>query len=166
MVVKWNVLVRIAQSSDIPAITSLINRAFEVEKFFINGDRIDEAGVKELFVKGSFLAINVEKLLAGVVYVEPRGARAYLGLLSVEPARHGMGLGRRLVEAAEAFARGRGCDAMDLNIVNVREELPPLYRKLGYSETGTAPFHADATEKVKLPCHFICMSKALRPAFD
>jgi hypothetical protein len=55
---------------------------------------------------------------------------------------------------------------MYLNIVNVREELPPFYRKLGYRETGTAPFHADATEKVKLTCHFIRMEKALRPEFE
>lgn len=48
---------------------------------------------------------------------------------------------------------------MDLRIVNLREELPPFYRRLGYVETGTAPFQEEI--KSKLPCHFVLMSKPL-----
>jgi hypothetical protein len=48
---------------------------------------------------------------------------------------------------------------MDLRIVNLREELPPFYRRLGYVETGTAPFPEEI--KSKLPCHFVLMSKPL-----
>jgi hypothetical protein len=48
---------------------------------------------------------------------------------------------------------------MDLRIVNLREELPPFYRKLGYSDIGESPWPADVP--TKLPCHFIEMSKAL-----
>ena len=48
---------------------------------------------------------------------------------------------------------------MDLRIVNLREELPAFYRKLGYTETGTEPF--PETEPTRLPCHLICMSKQL-----
>jgi hypothetical protein len=48
---------------------------------------------------------------------------------------------------------------MDLRIVNVRQELPAFYRRLGYQETGTASFPSEV--RTKLPCHFINMSKAL-----
>ena len=48
---------------------------------------------------------------------------------------------------------------MDLQIVNLRTELPPFYRRLGYAESGEMPFAAEA--KPKLPCHFIRMSKPL-----
>jgi hypothetical protein len=48
---------------------------------------------------------------------------------------------------------------MDLRIVNLREELPAFYRKLGYAETGTEPF--PESEATKLRCHLICMSKEL-----
>jgi hypothetical protein len=54
---------------------------------------------------------------------------------------------------------------MDLRIVNLRADLPPFYRRLGYVETGTEPFAADA--KPSQPCHFIKMSKPFgtdRPA--
>jgi hypothetical protein len=43
--------------------------------------------------------------------------------------------------------------------VDLRTELPPFYRRLGYEQTGTAPF--SDPEKATRPCHFILMSKAL-----
>ena len=151
--------VRIAHPDEIDAITALINLAFQVEKFFVDGDRIGAVEVRSLFQKGWFLMIEEDNALCGCVYVEPRGSRAYLGLLSIHPQRQGMRLGARLVAAAEEEARRRSLDAMDLNIVNVREELPGFYRKLGYSETGTSPFPAEIPTKI--PCHFIRMSKTL-----
>ncbi len=153
---------RIAEPAEAEAITALINLAFQVEKFFIDGNRIDCAQVRELFRKGRFLVTDGEDALAGCVYVERRGARAYLGLLSVDPSQQGQGLGARLVAAAEEHARAQNCEAMDLRIVNLREELPPFYRKLGYVETGGTPFTPDAG--TRLPCHFIEMSKPLRAA--
>jgi hypothetical protein len=47
---------------------------------------------------------------------------------------------------------------MDILIVNLREELPPFYRKRGYVENGTTPFPDVET---KIPCHFINMAKPL-----
>ena len=56
----------------------------------------------------------------GCVYVEPRGDRAYLGLLSIVPERQGAGLGKQLNIAAENFARQQGCKWMDLRVVSPR----------------------------------------------
>jgi GNAT superfamily N-acetyltransferase len=151
---------RLAEPAEAEAITAIVNLAFQVEKFFIDGDRIDCAQVRELFKKGWFLVIDAEDTLAGCVYVEPRGSRAYLGLLSVHPGLQGHGLGAQLVAAAEGTARARDCHAMDLRIVSLRRELPPFYRRLGYVETGATPFTPGAA--TKLPCHFIEMSKPLR----
>jgi len=64
-----------------------------------------------------------------------------------------------LIEAAEARARERGCAYMDLQIVNLREELPEFYERLGYRVTGEAPFPEHVP--TKLPCHFVKMSKLL-----
>ena len=93
------------------------------------------------------------------MYLERRGGRAYLGLLSVDPHRQRTGLGRTLVAAAEDRARALGCAHMDLQIVNLRAELPAFYAGLGYSETGTSPFPAEV--ETRLPCHFVVMSKKL-----
>jgi ribosomal protein S18 acetylase RimI-like enzyme len=115
--------------------------------------------VRGLMEKGNFLLVEDGPTLAGCVYVELRGDRGYLGLLSVDPAHQRSGLGRQLVAAAEHFFRAAGCRFSDLRIVNVRAELTAFYRGLGYVETGTSPFVADAP--AKLPAHFITMSKPL-----
>jgi GNAT superfamily N-acetyltransferase len=156
-----NFRTRIAQDADVSAVAQLINAAFIVERIAFDGDRIDARGVGELVKKnGAFLLAEDVVGLAGCVYVEPRGERSYLGLLSVEPARQGTGLGRRLVAAAEEYARRAGCHTMDLRIISPRaESLLPFYQHLGYTQTGTASFSSDVTPKV--PCHYFTMSKAL-----
>jgi N-acetylglutamate synthase-like GNAT family acetyltransferase len=152
-------MIRRATESDAPALTALINMAFQVERFFLDSDRLGLAEVRERLTKGCFLLEEEDSRLSACVYVEPRGERMYLGLLSVDPARQRAGYGKRLVAAAEELARGCGCRHIDLNVVNLREELPPFYRKLGYAESGTSPFPAEV--RTKLPCYFIHMSKGL-----
>jgi len=49
---------------------------------------------------------------------------------------------------------------MDLRIVSVRKELPELYHRRGYVETGTSPLTPGL--QPKLPCHFVNLSKPLR----
>jgi GNAT superfamily N-acetyltransferase len=153
---------RFAADSDAEAITALVNAAFKVERFFIDRDRIDPGKVREMLGTGKYLLAEESGALIACVYVELRGQRAYFGLLGVDPSQQGHGLGQKMVEEAEDYARAAGCEFMDLRIVNLRTELPPFYRRLGYEETGTEPFAADA--KPSQPCHFIKMSKPLRPA--
>ncbi len=98
--------------------------------------------------------------IAGSIYLEQRGERAYLGMLAVDPSRQRSGLGRRLMAAAEEFCRQQGCHFVDISIVNLRTELPPLYEKLGYRVVGSAPFPAEQMP-VKLPCSFLLMEKEL-----
>jgi GNAT superfamily N-acetyltransferase len=151
--------VRQATAGDVAEIVRLINAAFAVERFFVEADRIDSAGVAEYREKGAFLLLEEGGRPVGCVYVELRGNRGYFGLLSVEPGRQGSGIGRRLVAAAEELCRAAGCQAMDIQVVNLRTELPPIYRKLGYVETGTKPFTTEIV--TKQPCHFVIMSKPL-----
>jgi hypothetical protein len=66
-----------------------------------------------------------------------------------------------LVEAAEGYCRKRGCQMMELTVLSLRPELPPLYRKWGYLETGTEEFRPARPLKDGLDCHCIVMSKKL-----
>jgi N-acetylglutamate synthase-like GNAT family acetyltransferase len=152
--------IRQADLTDVEKITVLINAAFRLaEGFFVDQDRIDTAEVRSLFDTGAFLVTESAETLTGCVYIEARGERTYLGLLSVDPSSQQGGLGSLLVNAAEDEARKLGSQFMDINIVNLREELPFFYRKRGYFETGTSPFPEEV--QTKLPCHFINMSKSL-----
>jgi N-acetylglutamate synthase-like GNAT family acetyltransferase len=149
---------RLATEADIPKIVALVNRAFQVEAFFLMNERTDVANVTEMFQKGEFLLAEIEGQMLGCVYLEKRGDRAYFGMLSVEPNRKGFGLGRFLIDAVEERARLQGCVAMDITVVNLRTELPPFYQKFGYEISGELP----ATHmRSRIPCHLIQMSKSL-----
>jgi GNAT superfamily N-acetyltransferase len=154
---------RAATHADIPALTGLINAAYTVEEFFIRGTRTTERELRDkLDAPGAaFLVVDgrTPRTLAGAVYVELRGTRGYFGLLSVDPAHQGSGLGRVLVEAAERHCRDAGCSALDIDVVNLRTELPAFYEKFGLRPVSTAPF--PSPEKLTQPVHLIVMSKPL-----
>ena len=152
--------IRIADSPDAEQITAVINAAFRIaEEFFIDGNRITLEEVRQHLSTGVFLLAETEDGIAGCVYLEPRGERAYLGLLSVDPARQQGGLGSRLMTAGEEYCREGGARFMDILIVNLRTDLPAFYRSRGYVENGATPFPADLP--TKQPCNFINMSKQL-----
>jgi GNAT superfamily N-acetyltransferase len=163
---------RLATPDDAPALARLINDAFIVEAFFKIGDRTSAEDITELMrAGGEFLVLESQPRRGGetakaetgtplaCVYLKVSGDRAYFGMLSIDPARQRQGLGRQMIQAVEARARQRGCRFMDIHIVNLREELPPYYRALGYIESGTLPF--SEPERASRPCSFVVMSKAL-----
>ena len=155
-----DVQTRLGKISDAENITALINVAFrQAENFFVEGDRIDLETVLNYLETGEFLLAEDQGNLDGCVYLERRGDRSYLGLLSVDPSRQQTGTGSLLMTAAEERCRARNDRFIDILIVNLREELPSFYGNRGYVKTGTSPFPEGVETKV--PCHFINMSKAL-----
>jgi GNAT superfamily N-acetyltransferase len=157
--------IRMATAADREAIRRLVNEAFDVERFLKKGggDRLQGDGEFEaLWERGTFLVKEEDGTLVGCVYVELRGERAYLGLLSIATARQGAGLGKQVDTAAEQYAREQGCRWMDLRVVSPRADLLlPLYRRLGYEETGREEYPAVLVEKMTIPGHFIVMAKQL-----
>lgn len=153
--------IRKATPRDIPAMIPVVNAAFAVETF-LDGTRTDEERMAEMMSKGEFLLAEREGgRVVACVYTELRGERGYFGMLAVDPAEQGTGLGRRMVKSAEDYCRERGCKAMDITVLNLRPELPPFYRKLGYIETGTEAFRPSRPLRDGVECHCIVMSKEL-----
>ena len=153
--------IRTATEHDLGPILTLINTAFEVERFFKNQDRLSAEDLKSHFKTGTFLVSEEDDRITGCIYVRRGGDRAYFGLLSVDPSRQKSGIGRRLVAAAEEFARETGAHYMDLRIIHLRTELPEIYAKLGYRITGTEPYPQERNHMLTQPVHFIRMSKEL-----
>ncbi|MGA2571075.1 MAG: GNAT family N-acetyltransferase [Terracidiphilus sp.] len=152
---------REAVAADRPRLIALINAAFAVETF-LEGTRTDEDRLTAMMAKGTILvAEDGDGRLLGSVYTERRGARGYLGMLAVDPARQGMGLARKLVAAAEDRFRLQGCDGIDITVLSLRPELPPIYRRFGYVETGTEPFKPSQPLRPGQECYGIAMSKKL-----
>jgi N-acetylglutamate synthase-like GNAT family acetyltransferase len=149
--------VRRATVADAPALAELVNAAYAIEAFFVDGERTNAAEIAELVAKGTFVVLEHAHdtgRLGAAVYVE----RGYFGMLSVHPELQGMGLGTRLVRVAEALCEAFGSREVNLKIINLREELARWYRSLGYREVGVAPYEHRA---VKQACHFVEMRKQL-----
>jgi GNAT superfamily N-acetyltransferase len=151
--------IRVARTDDASAIATLITLAYRVEDFFITGDRTDATDVRRLMLDGVFLVLEEGGVLVGAVYVKIRTDSGYFGMLSVDPSRQGEGLGRRLIEAAEQWCRTAGCTEMEIEVVSLRSELPPFYKRFGYVLSGTRPF--DDAHKSRIPCEFLVMRKKL-----
>ena len=150
---------RTATQADVARIVDLVNRAFAVERFFKTGDRTDDGQILELMQDGRLLLLIAEDALLACVYVKLNGHRCYIGLLSVDPAKQRSGIGARMMQEAEDLGRRAGCKFADIRTVSVRPELPVIYHKLGYVETGVES--AAVIKTATMPVHFVRMSKLL-----
>lgn len=152
---------RVATAEDSSRLIALINAAFAIETF-LDYTRTDAVRLAAMMEKGSILvAEDAQGQMLGSVYTEVRGKRGYLGMLAVDPAHQKGGLGRRIVAAAEKRFSQLGCEAVDITVLSLRPELPPIYRRFGYVETGTEEFVPSRPLQKGLECHCIVMSKRL-----
>jgi GNAT superfamily N-acetyltransferase len=148
--------VRHATAADAEALAGLVNAAFAIEEFFVDGDRTSAAEIAQMMQSGIFLVLDhADGRIAAAVYVEHRG---YFGMLSVLPELQGHGLGKRLVRIAEALCEAAGCATMSIRIINLRDELGRWYRSLGYREIGVTPY---THRTLKRPAHFVEMQRSL-----
>ena len=144
-------------------LAALVNRAFVIEARFVEGDRITAAEIARLAAQPTtvFLGLFEDQVLTACVLADVRdGVRGYIGLLAVQPARAGQGLGRDLLRHAEAYLRQQGCRIAFITVVDQRTELFSLYERGGYRRDGTTlPF----PRETKVPCVLVVLSKELGP---
>lgn len=156
--------VRTAGPRDLTEILRIVNLAYRVEDFFINGDRITPADLRERFDRqeAEFLVVDgaVPGQLTAAVHFEARDDHGWFGLLAVDPAAQGAGHARALIEAMEARCRTLMLARLVIEVVDLREELPPFYARFGFVETGRAPFPNAA--KLTRPAGLVLMEKRVR----
>lgn len=147
---------RLARPGDAAALQPLVHRAYRGdsaragwthEADLLDGQRIDAADLESLIADPTQAVIVAEASGAavGCVQVSDRGqGLAYLGMLTVDPALQGSGLGRALIDEAERVARDRfGADRMEMTVIIQRTELIDWYVRRGYALTGERrPFPA------------------------
>ena len=89
-------------------------------------------------------------LLAGL-YGWTWGGCGYIDLLWVQDDRRRCGLGTRLLAAAEAEIRRRGCDRVALSTHSF--QAPGFYTRLGYTECGRTPGYPHGHDDIHLVKH-------------
>jgi GNAT superfamily N-acetyltransferase len=107
--------------------------------------------------------------LLGSVWLAPvgDGEAWYIGMVTVRPDLQAAGLGRRLLEGAEAYAAGQGARRARMTVISIRDTLIAWYGRRGYGLTGeTRPFPA-GDPRFGLPqrdLEFVVLEKALSGA--
>ena len=154
---------RLATREDTPEIVRVINLAYRVEDFFVNGDRTatDDIEARMADPDGDIIVIDADKpgALAAAVCVDVHESRGHFAMLSVDPAFQGRGYGRLLIAAVEEYCRTRSCHSLDLEVVDLREELPPFYEAFGFTTSGMSQFTNPG--KLRREAHLIQMTKSL-----
>jgi len=159
----------IADEKDIPSLVALMDSAYRGENskqgwtseadLFIGNKRTDETTVVNLIKRpGSvFLKyLNEERILEGCVLLHKKENRIYLGMFSVSPLAQGKGIGKKLLAAAEDYAREHNCTSIYMTVITVRGELIAWYERNGYQKTGRVlPFPVD--ERFGIPTQLLEM---------
>jgi hypothetical protein len=139
--------IRLATSADRPRLVPLINSAFSIETF-LEGTRTDDERLAAMMQKGEILvAEDSSGQILASIYAETRSNRGYLGM--------------QMLSAAENHFRASGCEAIDITVLSLRPELLPIYRRLGFIDSGTEEFQMSRATTDGQHCHCIKMSKPL-----
>jgi len=158
---------------DVPELNALVNSAYRgetskkgwtTEAHLLDGLRIDEETLYGYFDDpGIILLKNTDESgkITGSVYLEVRSPKLYIGMFSVSPLLQGKGVGRKLLEAAETFAKELNCHTLAMTVISTRRELISWYERRGFKATGEIlPFHKGAKFGVpKQPVELIVMEK-------
>ncbi len=168
---------QVAVDEEVALVAALMNasyrsqgqgRSWTSEVGYLEGDRTSEAALRhDIATKpGSFLLVTGERPVAGCVWLEPKGEGTwYLGSLTVDPYLQNSGMGRTLLEAAEAWAAARGATRIEMTVINVRDTLIAWYERRGYRRTGQSLSFPYKDERFGTPTRddltFVVLEKAL-----
>lgn len=127
------------------AISDLINLAYRgnagwtTEAAIIQGDRTNRQEIETAMHNPGayFFVVNLPSMLASCIYVVQVKEQAYIGFFSVHPDLQGQGLGKYMLEQAEAFARRvMNVHQFVMFVILQRTELIEFYQRRGYYCTG------------------------------
>lgn len=147
--------ISIAKLKDATVITQLLNSAYRgessqqgwtTESHLIGGEvRTIPKEVEELITQPDsvFLKYTTEEII-GCVNLQKHEDKIYLGMLSVKPGLQGGGIGKKLLSAADEYAKQLGCIAVYMTVISVRTELIDWYLRHGFIDTNIRkPFEED-----------------------
>lgn len=170
-----NFVIAPASREDIPALNRLVNSAYRgdssrkgwtTEADLLDGIRTDPEALKDMMEQPGAVILKCTDesgALRGCVFLKRTESQLYLGMLTVTPELQGGGIGKKLLEASEAYALENGCNKIVMTVISVRNELIAWYERKGFRTTGEkSPFPTDPRFGIpKQQLEFVVMEKAL-----
>ena len=159
--------------TDVPVVTALVNSAYRGEASgkgwahegdLFEGPRVDEQMMTDYLNKKDVTILKLtdetDKII-GTVYLEIKGAKLYLGMLSVSPDEQNKQIGRILLDEAETFAKQHHCNVIAITVISLRDTLINWYERRGFVKVGELqPFPVDARFGTpKMPLQLVEMEK-------
>jgi len=169
--------IRLAGMDDVPALVALLNSAYRGEEskkgwtneaHLIDGHiRSDAASVKAILEKSGSVILkyqNKNHELIGCVNLQKQEKEIYLGMFAVNPLQQGKGIGKKLLQAAEAYALSVHRYTIQMTVISLRIELTNWYKRHGYTDTGERkPFSEDGISGKHLQqLEFVVLEKQLK----
>lgn len=127
--------IRPAVASDVPAIRELVDAAYRHYVVRMGRTPAPMAADYDRLVREEFAwALVLGEEIAGLIVLRSEPAHLLVSNVAVSPSRQGLGLGRRLLEFAEARARRSGIGELRLFTNELMHENQAIYARLGWSE--------------------------------
>jgi N-acetylglutamate synthase-like GNAT family acetyltransferase len=167
---------RSAEIHDAESITRLVNSVYRgenskkgwtTEADLLEGIRITTEKIEEIINSPDDVIIVAElnNEMPGCVNLTKMKNQCMLGMLSVDVNLQNSGIGRKIIEYSEDFAKNTwGCNEMVMKVIGVRKELIEYYQRRGYKISGkkepfTLNHHFGKPQRNDL--YFIYMTKKL-----
>lgn len=162
-----------ATLQDIPALNALINSAYRgesskkgwtTEANLLEGKRTTEEELTETIEDKSNTILKFtenDQIIGSVLLVEKKD-KLYLGMLTVSPELQNSGIGKKLLQQAEVYAKSLGLPTIVMTVISVREELLAWYNRNGYVDTGKREPFPESDVHVTIskdPLEFIVLEK-------
>ena len=164
-----------ANLDDVESLVALVNSAYRgesskqgwtTEADLLDGQRTDIDSFKEIMLQKDNIilkCLDEDGTIIGSVLLETRTHYLYLGMLTVRPDLQAKGIGKKLIQASETFAKENGIHKIIMTVISVRHELIEWYERNGFITTGeTKPFPTDVKFGIqKQALEFIVMKKSI-----
>jgi len=126
-----------ASKTNAEAISALIREAFGPFESQYTSDAFEYTTpsadiIRERFAEGPIWVGLENEVIAGTVSGMPDGDRFYIRSMAIKPAAQRGGIGQRLLEVLEAFAREAGFEKLYLYTTFVLPGAKRLYEKNGF----------------------------------
>lgn len=169
-------IISTATRGDIAALNRLVNSAYRgetsrkgwtTEADLLDGIRTDPEALKDMMEQPGAVILKCTDSkgeLRGCVFLKKTETQLYLGMLTVSPELQGGGIGKKLLEASEQYAREHDCTRIVMTVISIRDELIAWYERKGFRTTGEkSPFPKDPRFGIpKQELEFVVMEKEVR----